>query len=224
MLQATQQAKDDLVSVQCVAREAVGLSQAFVSGGSSVAAAAYPSHAERTLARYSSPGSGMSVDGSKASDGGGSRNGKVGLWPCFGCGGPHPWSQFVDGKHIMICPNKDNPGVTKNAAKGIETRENAAKPEEVSRAEREEEESRHGKSLQFQQGWPETNLQAGTSVNGRLQSEQWRERCIIHDHPEHVAFTQRSIPWPRAQADLCGGGCSPRGEPAQASHANRNSV
>jgi hypothetical protein len=62
----------------------------------------------------------MSVDGLKASNGGGSRNGKVGLWPCFGYGGPHPWSQFVDGKHIVICPNKDNPGVTKNATKGIE--------------------------------------------------------------------------------------------------------
>jgi hypothetical protein len=64
ILQAVQQAKDDLVFVQHVAREAVGLSQAFVSGGSSVGAATYPSQAEKTLARYSSPGSGMSVDGS----------------------------------------------------------------------------------------------------------------------------------------------------------------
>ncbi len=26
----------------------------------------------------------------------------------------------MDGKHIIICPNKDNPGVAQNAAKGIE--------------------------------------------------------------------------------------------------------
>ncbi len=48
-----QQAEDNLVSVQRVAREAVGLSQAFVSGGLSVASAAFPSQAEKTLAKYS---------------------------------------------------------------------------------------------------------------------------------------------------------------------------
>jgi hypothetical protein len=119
MLQAAQQAEDDLVSVQRIAREAVGLSQAFVSGGLSVASAAFPSQAEKTLAKYSYKGSGASTDGSRASDSVGGKNGKVGLWPCFGCGGPHPWSKFVDGKHIIICPNKDNPGVEQNAAKGI---------------------------------------------------------------------------------------------------------
>jgi hypothetical protein len=120
MLQAAQQAEDDLVSVQRIARKAVGLSQAFVSGRSSVASAAFPSQAEKTLAKYSYKGSGASTDGSRASDSVGGKNGKVGLWPCFGCGGPHPWSKFVDGKHIIICPNKDNPGVAQNAAKGIE--------------------------------------------------------------------------------------------------------
>ncbi len=120
MLQAAQQAEDNLVSVQRVSREVVGLSQAFISGGSSVASAAFPSQAEKTLAKYSYKGSDASTDGSRASDSVGGKNGKVGLWPCFGCGGPHPWSKFVDGKHIIICPNKDNPGVAQNAAKGIE--------------------------------------------------------------------------------------------------------
>ncbi len=50
MLQAAQQAEDDLVSVQCVAHEVVGLSQAFVTGGTSVGVAAFPSQAEKTLA------------------------------------------------------------------------------------------------------------------------------------------------------------------------------
>ncbi len=85
-----QQAEDGLVSVQRIAREAVGLSQAFVSGGSSVASAAFPSQAEKTLAKYSYKGSGPSTDGLRASDSVGSKNGKVGLWPCFGCRGPHP--------------------------------------------------------------------------------------------------------------------------------------
>jgi hypothetical protein len=83
MLQASQQAEDDLVSVQHVAREAVGLSQAFVTGGTSVGVAAFPSQAEKTLAQYS-PGGGHSTDSSsKVPEGGGS------WYPCFGCGGPH---------------------------------------------------------------------------------------------------------------------------------------
>jgi hypothetical protein len=109
-----------LVSVQRIAREAVGLSQAFASGGLSVASAAFPSQVEKTLLKYSYQGSGASTDGSRALDSVGGKNGKVGLWPCFGCGGPHIWSKFLDGKHIIICPNKDNPGVAQNAAKGIE--------------------------------------------------------------------------------------------------------
>ncbi len=57
-----QQAEDDLVSVQRIAREAVGLSQAFVSGGLSVTSAAFPSQAEKTLAKYSYKGSGASTE------------------------------------------------------------------------------------------------------------------------------------------------------------------
>ena len=49
MLQAAQQAEDNLVAVQRIAREAVGLSQAFVAGGTNSGAAAFPSQAEKTL-------------------------------------------------------------------------------------------------------------------------------------------------------------------------------
>ncbi len=68
MLQAAQQAEDNLVSVQRIAREAVGLSQAFVSGRLSVGSAAFPSQAEKTLAKYSYKGSGASTDGLRASN------------------------------------------------------------------------------------------------------------------------------------------------------------
>jgi hypothetical protein len=50
MLQAARQAEGDLVSVQRITRKAVGLSQAFVTGGTSVGVAAFPSQAEKTLA------------------------------------------------------------------------------------------------------------------------------------------------------------------------------
>ena len=97
----------------------VGLSQAFVSGSTSVGAAAFPSQAEKTLVRYS-PGGGHSMNGSSKDPHGGKRNGKVGLWPCFGCGGPHPWLEYRDGKHVILCPNKNDLGILENANKNIE--------------------------------------------------------------------------------------------------------
>ncbi len=96
----------------------MGLSQAFVTGGTNVGAAAFPSQAKKTLHQYS-PGGGTSTDGLSMVPVGGLRNGRVGLYPCFGCGGPHPWSQYRDGKHIVVCPNKNNPGVLENATKNI---------------------------------------------------------------------------------------------------------
>jgi hypothetical protein len=119
MLQAAKQAEEDYSSVQQAAHEVVGLSQAFVSGGASVGATAFPSQAKKTLARYS-PGGGHSTDGSSTAPHRGKRNGKVGLWPCFGCGGPHPWSEYRDGKHVILCPNKNNPGILEHANKNIE--------------------------------------------------------------------------------------------------------
>ncbi len=33
---------------------------------------------------------------------------------------PHPWSEFIEGKHVVKCPNKFNPGVQENAQKSLE--------------------------------------------------------------------------------------------------------
>ena len=127
MLQAAQQAEDDHLAIQRVAREAMGLSQAFhtgaaATGGAAPAIAAYPSQAEMTLRRYSGEGTAPS---------GGSSPGGARGWTCFGCGGNHPWSEFRGtrggdpgrgdaGQHVVICPNRDNPGVREHAAKQIE--------------------------------------------------------------------------------------------------------
>jgi hypothetical protein len=103
MLQATQQAKDDFLTVTRVARKAVGLSQAFSAtttggvGNQATAGAYYPSQAETTLTRYSG-GGGYSTDGTTPSGGGESKR----VYSCFGCGGPHSWSEFRDGKHMVI--------------------------------------------------------------------------------------------------------------------------
>jgi hypothetical protein len=66
---------------------------------------AYPSVAERTINSYT-PGGGdalksLEKDGEDMS--------------CFGCGHPHPWSKKVNGKWVVICPNKDQPGVRDRA-------------------------------------------------------------------------------------------------------------
>ncbi len=73
MLNAAQQAKDDFMMVTCVAREAVGLSQAFLAnamGGGvrpeDAAAGAFPSQAKTMLNHYSG-GSGRLTDGSAIS-------------------------------------------------------------------------------------------------------------------------------------------------------------
>ena len=94
MLQAAQQAEDDLLAVQHVAREAMGLSQAFyagaAAGGAPTIAGAYPSQAKQTLRCYfqeGAQGSGTQI-GHR-----GTPSGTHG-WTCFGCGGNHPWSEF----------------------------------------------------------------------------------------------------------------------------------
>ena len=38
----------------------------------------------------------------------------------FGCEGPHLWLEYIGGKHVVICPNKLNPGVADNATKDLE--------------------------------------------------------------------------------------------------------
>jgi hypothetical protein len=123
MLQAAQQAEDNTLTIQRVAREAMGLSQAFhagavAAGTGAPAIGAYPSQAEMTLRRYSGEGTTPS--------GGSAPSGACG-WTCFGCGGNHPWSEFRGsrgggdaGQHVVICPNRDNPGIREHAAKQIE--------------------------------------------------------------------------------------------------------
>jgi hypothetical protein len=134
MLSAAQQAEDKYASTQRIAREANGMSQAFpvgvVSGGSPLAPA-FLSQAETTLTRYSVGGSGYSTDGySRATDRSGGR-GPPRAWNCFGCGGPHPYSEYKDGQHIIICPNKDAPGVREHATKNIEKMQKNQKKKHV---------------------------------------------------------------------------------------------
>ena len=121
MLQAAQQAEDDFLTVTRIARKAVGLSQAFSATttggdlGNQATAGAYPSQAETTLTRYSG-GGGYSTDGSTPSGGGESKR----VYSCLSCGGHHPWSEFCNGKHMVICMNANNPGVHENAQKNID--------------------------------------------------------------------------------------------------------
>jgi hypothetical protein len=89
MLQAAQQAEDDLHAVQRVAQEAVGLSQAFHASGTGEVqptAPAFPSQAEKTLAGY------LLDKGSLAASPPGthSNHGTQRTWTCFSCSGPHP--------------------------------------------------------------------------------------------------------------------------------------
>ena len=59
MLQAAQQAEDNLHAIQRGVREAVGMSQAFhasATGGIQTVAGAFPCQAKTTLTRYSSNG------------------------------------------------------------------------------------------------------------------------------------------------------------------------
>ena len=108
---AAQRAEDDYTNVQRTAREAVGLGgQSFFSGSDARGVSAFPSQAETTLARYSQSG---------GNRGGGGKGEKLPIC-CFGCGGPHPWSEYVEGKHVVKCPNRSNLGVADHAAKNLE--------------------------------------------------------------------------------------------------------
>jgi len=122
MLQAAQKAEDDLLAIQRISREAMGLSQAFhagvVANGVPPAVGAYPSQAELTLRHYPREGG----HGAGIPTGSGGAAGRDRGLTCFGCGGPHPWSEFHEGRggqqghHVVICPNRDNPGIRGHAA------------------------------------------------------------------------------------------------------------
>jgi hypothetical protein len=111
MLLAAQRAKDDYTNVQRTAREAVGLGgQYFVSGSGTRGVPVFPSQAKTTLTRYSQSG---------GNQGGGGKGEKRPI-SCFGCGGPHLWSEHIEGKHVVKCPNKSNPGVQENVERNLE--------------------------------------------------------------------------------------------------------
>ena len=119
MLVAAQQTEDDYALTQRIAREAIGLSQVFIAGAfhGPAIAPAFPSQAETTLNRYGAGGGG----GYLPSPGNSTRGrGPARVWTCFGCGGPHPWSEFKDRQHIVICPNKDACGIRENATNNID--------------------------------------------------------------------------------------------------------
>jgi len=97
MLLAAQRAEDNYMNVQCTAREAVGLSgQSFHSGSDIRGESAFPSQAETTHTKYSTPG---------GNQGGGGRGERCPI-TCFGCRAPHTWSEYIEGKHVVKCPNK----------------------------------------------------------------------------------------------------------------------
>jgi hypothetical protein len=113
MLKAAQQAEDAFTLMQCIARDAIGLSQAFPVIGHATGsnqALALPSQAETTLSRYS-PRGGCST---KSAAGQGTRTARP--LACYGCGGLHPWLEYQQGSYVIICPNQNNPGIKENAA------------------------------------------------------------------------------------------------------------
>ncbi len=59
------------------------------------------------------------------------------LWTCFGCGGPHPYSEYCPNNgHVVICPNHDSPGVRENANKNIEKMRKNRKKQHVQNTKR----------------------------------------------------------------------------------------
>jgi hypothetical protein len=117
MLKAAQQAEDDFTSTQRIARDAIGLSQAFSTNAQPTGthqALALPSQAETTLSRYSPRG------GRPPESGAGQARGQQRPLTCYGCGGPHPWSEYRQGSYVVICPNQHNPGITENATRALE--------------------------------------------------------------------------------------------------------
>jgi hypothetical protein len=113
MLKAAQQVEDNFTLTQRIAFNAISLSQAFPAIGHATGsnqALALPSQAETTLSWYS-PRGGRSTKSAACQ---GARTARP--LACYGCGGPHPWSEYQQGSYVVICPNQNNPGVKENAA------------------------------------------------------------------------------------------------------------
>jgi hypothetical protein len=107
MLKAAQQAEDNFTSMQRIACNSIGLSQAFLAiahATGSNRAMALPSQAKTTLSQYS-PWGGRPT---KSAAGQGMRTARP--VACYGCGGPHPWLEYQQGSYIIICPNQNNQG------------------------------------------------------------------------------------------------------------------
>ena len=116
MLKAAQQAEDDFASTQRIARDAVGLSQAFqASVHATGATVAMPSQAESTIRKYS-PSVGGRSDGSAETRSRGPPRPLI----CYGCGGPHVWTEYRNGEHVVVCVNRNNPGVAENAQRTLD--------------------------------------------------------------------------------------------------------
>jgi hypothetical protein len=102
-------AEEEIANITAIARQSVG-GQAIATSVPALA-----SQAERTLDRYA-PG-GYSSEGGYRSEGRRSESsrrscGELGRGDkCFGCGGPHPYIR----NKIIVCPNKDKPGVKEAA-------------------------------------------------------------------------------------------------------------
>jgi hypothetical protein len=107
--------EDNFASTQRIAREAIGLSQAFPTNAtatrSTQQANAFRSQAKTTLTWYS-----------KGSDSVPQNQGRRGDRPftCYRYGGPHAYLEYWDGTTTIICPNRNNRGVKENAACNLE--------------------------------------------------------------------------------------------------------
>jgi hypothetical protein len=117
MLKAAQQAGDDFTLMQRIAFNAIGLSQAFPAIAHATRSnqeMALPSQAETTLSWYS-PWGGRPTE---SAAGQGMRTARP--LACYGCRGPHPWSEYQQGSYVIICPNQNNQGIKENAARALE--------------------------------------------------------------------------------------------------------
>jgi hypothetical protein len=109
ILNAMTAAEEEVANITAIACQSVG-GQAFATSVPALA-----SQAGRTLDRYA-PG-GYSSEGGYHSEGGRSESSrrshdKLGRSnKCFGCDGPHPYIR----NKIIVCPNKDKPGVKEAA-------------------------------------------------------------------------------------------------------------
>ena len=109
MLQAAQQAEDDCESIIAISQQQIQ-TQAFMFHVSIGSTPAFSSQAEKTLAGTKPPET-------RPAGASGDRR-----YACHGCGKfTHGYNIKNDGAWIIVCPNKDKPGVAERAVKSIAT-------------------------------------------------------------------------------------------------------